>query len=117
MSGELSFGDPEFFSTSQIRDYCDRGAKLIRPLYGELHIAAGELEAVLKYVPSANPSMGGLDSRVRAKFVASHLHRAADAVEVAVISLRRTYMSFRKHYIAELEAAKTRTRPAFKFDS
>ncbi|NKE63712.1 hypothetical protein FXN61_46175 [Lentzea sp. PSKA42] len=116
MSGELSFGDPEFFSTSQIRDYCDRGAKLIRPLYNELHIAAEEMEAVLRYVPSANPSMGGLDSRVRAKFVASHMHRSADAVEVAVTSLRKTYMSFRKHFIAELEAASGKKRPAFKFD-
>lgn len=117
MSGVLTFGDPEFFSTSQIRDYCDRGAKLIRPLYGELHIAAAELEAVLKFVPSANPSMGGLDSRVRAKFVASHMHRSAEAVEVAVVSLRKTYMSFRKHFVAELEAAGRTKRPAFKFDA
>lgn len=116
MSGEL-IGDPEFFSTSQIRDYCDRGAKLIRPLYGELHVAGSELEAVLKYVPSANPHMGGLDSRVRAKIVASHMHNAAEAVEVAVVSLRRTYMSFRKHFIAELDAAAGKKRPAFKFDA
>lgn len=116
MSGELTFGDPEFFSTSQIRDYCDKSARLIRPLYNELHIAGEELEAVLRYVPSANPQMGGLDSRVRAKFVASHMHRSADAVEVAVVSLRRTYMSFRKHFIAELDAAAGKKRPAFKFD-
>ncbi|MEU7524653.1 hypothetical protein AB0A74_02845 [Saccharothrix sp. NPDC042600] len=99
MSGQLAFGDPEFFSTSQIRDYCNNGARLLRPLYNELHIAAEELEAVLRFVPSTNPQAGGLDSRVRAKFVAGHLHRSADAVEVAVASLRRTYMSFHKHFV------------------
>ncbi|WP_199443853.1 plasmid transfer protein TraA [Umezawaea beigongshangensis] len=115
---ELTFGEPEFFSTSQIRDYCGNARNVLRPMFAELHVSAEELEAALKYVKSANPHMGGLDSRVRAKLVARHLHTAADAIVVAQTSVVKTYLAFRKHYVDELVAAGNRNhqRRQFQFD-
>lgn len=114
----LTLGEPEFFSTSQIRDYCNNARLLLRPLYHELHVSAEELEAALKHVCSVNPHAFGLDSTVRAKLVARHLRTAANSVEATCGSLVRTYLSFRRHYVAELEAAGRRTtnRRPFRFD-
>lgn len=109
----FSLGDPEFFSPRAIREYCENGRKLIRPLYHELHVSAEELEMVLRDVQSANPQMFGQDSKVRARIVAKHLRQSAEAVEVASASLARTYQSFRKHYLAEANA---KSRPRRQFD-
>lgn len=116
-NNRLTLGEPEFFSTSQIQQYIGNARGLLRPLYHELHVSAEELEAALRYVRSANPAAFGLDSRVRARLVASHLRRAADSVEVTCAALVRTYLAFRKHYVAELHAAGHRgqQRREFKF--
>ena len=111
-------GEPEFFSTSQIAAYCNNARLVLRPLYAELHIAAEELEAALRYVRSANPSAMGVDSRLRAHLVAGHLRRAAEGVEMTIGSIVRTHGSFRRHFVAELEQSGYRARPRreFKFD-
>jgi hypothetical protein len=107
----ISLGNPEDLrSTSALREYCENGRTLIRPLYNELHIAADELEAMLRLVPSNDPSFGGLDSRVRAKIVAGHLRRSGDAAEAAVVSLVKCFMSYRKHFLIPPAAA---NRPVF----
>ncbi|TWP51714.1 hypothetical protein FKR81_12665 [Lentzea tibetensis] len=111
---QLVFGEPDFFSSSQIRDYCNNARMLMRPVANELRVGAEELEAALKYVKSANPMPFGLDSRVRAKLVAKHMIRGAEAVEVLCGSMVKTYLSFRKHYVAELSMASNRRE--FKFD-
>lgn len=112
-----SFGEPEFHSTTQLQQYVKSGRALLRPLYHELHVAAAELEAALKHVPSSNPSMFNADSRVRAKLVAKHLRHSADAVEVATSNLVRTYASFLKHYTNELDASRAKGgRRQFHFD-
>lgn len=115
MAQQFSLGEPEFFSPRMIRNYCENGRKLLRPLYHELHVSAEEMEMVLKDVPSANPQMLGQDSKVRARFVAKHLRQSAQAVEVAAASLARTYQSFRKHYVPEA-TAKSRPRRQFRMD-
>lgn len=115
MAEGITLGDPEsLLSTSALRTYCDNGRRVLRPLYNELHIAADELEAALRFLPSADPRMGGFDSRVRAKLVSAHLRRSGDAVEAAVSSLVRTFMSYRKHFITE---APSRPRRAFQVDA
>ena len=107
----ISLGNPDDLrSTSALRTYCENGRLLIRPLYHELHVAADELEAMLRLLPSADPRMAGMDSRVRAKIVAGHLRRAGDAAEASVVSLVKCFMSFRKHYVLPPAAA---SRPAF----
>jgi hypothetical protein len=114
--GNLVFGDPEFGSTSQLRDYINNGRAIVRPLYHELHVASEELIAVLSHVKSVNPSAFGLDSRVRARIVGAHLRRSADAMEAASVSLVKCYMSFRKNYVNELQSAPKPRRRTFNFD-
>lgn len=112
------FDEPEFFSTTAIRDFCNKGRYLLRPLHNELHISAEELQAVLKHITSVNPSVFGLDSRVRAKLVAKHMHHAADAIEVASTSLVRVYASFRQHYVKPMsERDRSLPRRKFEFDA
>jgi hypothetical protein len=113
MAEGFSLGDPEFFSPRMIREYCEKGRRMIRPLYHELHVSAEELEMVLRDVTSANPQLFGQDSKIRAKIVSGHLRRAADSVEVAAGSLARTYQSACKHYFAEIESHR---KPRRKFD-
>lgn len=110
-------GSPDFVSSSAIRQYCENARKLFHPLYHELHVSAEELEVALKYVRSADPKAGGMDSRLRAKLVSRQLKHAASAVEVASKSTVGTYMSFLKHYSPEVaESRKKKAGRQFKFD-
>ncbi|MEO6088876.1 MAG: hypothetical protein ABIQ18_37775 [Umezawaea sp.] len=120
MAEMQAFGEPEFFSTSQIRDYCGNARLVLRPMYHELLVGADELQAALKFVKSVDPKFFGADSHVRARLVARHMRNAADAVLVAQTSMVKTYLSFRKHYVVELDAAKEQAKAksrAFKFDA
>lgn len=112
---KFSLGEPEFFSTSQLRTYCMNGRNLLRPLHNELAISAEELQAVLSQF-RGSPYALGVDSRVRAKLVSAHLRHAADAVAVASGSLIKTFQSFTKNYEAELHPERHRQRPVFRFD-
>ncbi|WP_370591403.1 plasmid transfer protein TraA [Saccharopolyspora montiporae] len=116
MSNEM-LGEPDFVSSSAIRKYCENARKLFHPLYHELHVSAEELEIALKYVRSADPKAGGMDSRLRAKLVSRQLKHAASAVEVASKSAVGTYMAFLKHYSPEVtESRKKNSRKKFEFD-
>ena len=120
MSQMQAFGEPEFFSTSQIRDYCGNARAVLKPMYHELTVSAEELQAALRYVRSVDPKFFGADSIVRAKLVARHVHNAADGLLVAQTSMVKAYLSFRKHYVVELDAAKEQAKArgrAFKFDA
>lgn len=101
-------GEAEFLSPRAIREYCNNGRRVIRPLYHELHVAAEELEMVLRDLPSSNPHAFGADSRFRARLVSGHLRRAAEAAEVCAASLVRTYSSFHKHFLAEVPRRQAR---------
>ncbi|MCA1191358.1 MULTISPECIES: plasmid transfer protein TraA [unclassified Saccharopolyspora] len=116
MSKEI-LGSPEFVSSSSIRQYCENARRLFHPLYHELHVSAEELEAALRYVKTADPKFGGMDSRVRSKLVARQLKQAAAAIEVASKSTVATYMAFLKHYSPEVSAAREKQRARrFEFD-
>lgn len=97
MTVGFSLGEPEFVSASSLRLYCERGRQLIRPLGPELHIASLELRAALREIPGDR--IGNVDSKVRARIVAAHLHHASQGIEAAVTGLVRTYLSFEKHFI------------------
>lgn len=90
----FSLGEPEFMSTSSLREYCQNGRNLIRPLANELHIASEELKAALKEVPG-----GPVETRWRARVVAAHLGNAAHGVELTCAGLVRTFLSFERHFI------------------
>lgn len=115
--GKEVLGSPEFVSSSAIREYCERARRLFHPLYHELHVSAEELEVALKFVQSADPKAGGMDSRVRAKLVSRQLKQAASAVEAASKASVGTYMAFLKHYSPEVAEARKKTqRKKFEFD-
>lgn len=120
MANMLVFGEPEFFSTTAIRDYCGNARLLLRPMHHELMVAAEELEASLRFVKSVDPKAGGLDSRVRAKLVSRHMRNAADGILVAQTSMIKTYLSFRRHFVRELDAAGAsapKPRREFRFNA
>jgi hypothetical protein len=117
MAEVMAFGEPEFFSTSAIRDYCGNARRVLRPMHHELLVGAEELQAALRFVKSADPKAAGLDSRVRARLVARHMRTAADALLVAQTSMVKTYLSFRKHFVVELhQAGHKDVRREFRFD-
>lgn len=105
MAEMIAFGEPEFFATSQIRDYCNNARQILRPMAYELEVASEELRASLRFVKTVDPKMLGLDRIVRAKLVADHLKNAGEALVVAQTSITKTYLSFRKHYVVELNKA------------
>lgn len=90
----FSLGEPDFVSTSALRNYCENGRTLIRPLAPELHMASIELKAALKEIPLANGS-----ARWKARTVAAHLDRAAQGIEWSVAEMIRTYLSFERNFI------------------
>jgi hypothetical protein len=110
MTGGFSLGEPEFLSTSQLRDYCLNGRNLIRPVAAELAIAEAELFAVLTEVGGADLSRW--DRRRRARQVSRHLHHGSKAVEAACASLLRTVVSFERTYLG----AEGTSRPRRHFD-
>lgn len=114
--GKEILGSPEFVSSSAIREYCERARKLFHPLYHELHVSAEELEVALKFVKSADPKVGGMDSRVRAKLVSRQMKQAAKAIEAASKASVGTYMAFLKHYSPEVSQARQKSRRRFEFD-
>lgn len=108
--------EPEFFSTSQLKEWLNKGSAVLKPMATDLHVASEELIAVLAYTQSANPHLFGVDSKFRARIVGAHLRRAGEAVEAANISLLKTYLSFRKHYVDDMRGGRHGKGRAFKFD-
>ena len=95
----FTLGDPSFISTTALREYCENGRRMIRPLANELQIASVELREALKEIPGQSAWLMNADSKVRARIVASHLSTAAAGVELACGGLVRTFLSFEKHFI------------------
>lgn len=111
--------EPEFFSTSQLKNWLGKGSALLKPMANDLRVAAEELRVVLAYTESTNPHLFGTDSKIRARLVAAHLRRAGEAVETADLSLLKTYLSFRRHYVDDMRGGRhggRAPRRSFKFD-
>jgi hypothetical protein len=115
MTDRPSLGDAEFTDNLAIRDYCNRLRLVSHHLGVEVAIAAAELQAALGQIPG-NQFALGLDSRVRARLVAAHLHRAAEAQTAAAAAAVRAYASFRKHFQPELAAVNRNSRPRKRFE-
>lgn len=111
MPNAWSLGDPDFFSSSSLRAYCENGRKLIRPLGPELRMASADLRAALREVPLQEGN-----AWLRSKIVAAHLKHAAISLEEASASFVRCYMSFQKNFIYLPPGTNTRPRRKFVFD-
>lgn len=95
---------PVFESPRAIREFCENGRKVLRQAYLHLALSADELQAVLKEHPTnGSPLWLGMDARVRARLVASHLGRAAQGIEVASVEMTRTFASYHKHFLEQFE--------------
>jgi hypothetical protein len=106
---EFTLGEPIFMRASDVRDYCQNGRTLIRPLANELRISAEELNAALREA-RGHPALLGVDTKLKARLVARHLVNAAEGVEMACGELIRTFLSLEKHFLAPANATATMTR-------
>lgn len=87
----------EFETGSDIRLYTEKVRKLSRAIAMELEYSAQELEASLKDLPPAD----GESSRAvrsKARSIARHLRRAAEAQRTVGIESVRTWGSMLKHF-------------------
>ncbi|MGP3950088.1 plasmid transfer protein TraA [Streptomyces sp. 7N604] len=101
--------DPEFFTNSDIRTYCENARGLFLQLSFELANASEVLQAVLKEVP--DPEGRAFGSRMRARRVGRKLKKAADDARDAAKNSAATYAAFQREFDPELAPYRTRQRP------
>ncbi|MFC3997964.1 hypothetical protein ACFOVU_18665 [Nocardiopsis sediminis] len=87
----------EFETGSDVRKYTELVRRLSRAVAMELEYSAQELEAVLKDLPPGDGD-GHLTARIKARSVARHLRRAAEAQRTVGIESVRTWGSMLKHF-------------------
>ncbi|MFE1399241.1 MULTISPECIES: hypothetical protein [Nocardiopsis] len=87
----------EFETGSDIRRYTETVRKLSRALAMELEYSAQELEAALKDLPPGDGE-SHLAMRRKARSVARHLRRSAEAQRMVGIEAVRTWGSMIKHF-------------------
>ncbi|APC37832.1 hypothetical protein A9R04_25535 [Nocardiopsis dassonvillei] len=87
----------ELDTGSDIRKYTETVRKLARALAMELEFTAQELEAALAELPPAQGE-SRLAVRRKARSVARHLRRAAEAQRTVGVEGVRTWGSLRKHF-------------------
>ncbi|WP_028647877.1 hypothetical protein [Nocardiopsis sp. CNT312] len=87
----------EFETGSDIRKYTERVRRLSRALAMELEYSAQELEASLKDLPPADGE-SHMAVRRKARSIARHLRRSAEAQRTVGIEAVRTWGSMVKHF-------------------
>jgi len=87
----------EFNSGSDIREYTEKVRKLSKALAMELDYSAQELQARLKDLPPADGESPRA-MRAKARSVARHLRRSAEAQRTVGIESVRTWGSMLKHF-------------------
>ena len=87
----------QFETGSDIRNYTETTRKLARALAMELEFSAQELEAALRDLPPGS-GVSRLAMRRKARSVARHLRRAAEAQRAVGVEAVRTWGSLRKHF-------------------
>lgn len=107
--GYSPLADPEFFTNTDIRNYCERARTEFLKMSFELAMAAEVLQAVLKEVP--DPEGRPFAATSRARRVARHLKRTATEARDAAKNAARTYAAFQREFDPELSATAHR-RPA-----
>ena len=121
MTDKLSFfgvGEEELATESGLHTVCNKGRRGAAELASTLAMMAEEVELALRHADKGHPMLASLDTRFRARMVASHLKHAAELMQLSAVSFARTWHSFRRHYIAELntQAKARKPRQTFRFD-
>ncbi|MFD8034683.1 plasmid transfer protein TraA [Streptomyces sp. NPDC059717] len=99
--GHSPLADPQFFNSTDVRNYCDQARRVFLQLSFELAGAAEVLQAALSQVP--DPQGGGrMGSRSRARRVSKKLKKTADDVRDAAKNAVATYAAFQREFEPEL---------------
>lgn len=111
--------DPEFFTNSDVRDFCENGRAVMTMLGFDIAMAAEVLEAVLREIPDTEGKPWG--SKLRARRVAKRLAKTADHLTGAAANFAATYAAFQREFSPELEPVRQqqarRPRRTFDFNS
>lgn len=111
--------DPEFFTNSDVRNYCENGRAAMQMLGFDIAMAAEVMEAVLKEIPDPEGRPWG--SKLRARRVAKRLAKTADHLTGAAKNFAATYAAFQREFSPELEPMRQRQarapRRTFDFNS
>lgn len=100
--------DPEFYSPSEIRTYCNAVRALMTGLAFEISMAAEILQATLAQVPDPEGKPWG--SRARARRVTRKLAKSADATRAAAVNAAACYGRFQQEYQEEINRVRHRAR-------
>ncbi|MET8808138.1 plasmid transfer protein TraA [Streptomyces sp. NPDC004546] len=98
--GHSPLADPQFFNSTDVRNYCDQARSVFLQLSFELAGAAEVLQAALSQVP--DPQGGRMASRARARRVSKKLKKTADEVRAAAKNAVATYAAFQREFEPEL---------------
>ncbi|MER5887268.1 plasmid transfer protein TraA [Streptomyces sp. NPDC001941] len=114
--GHSPLADPEFFNSTDVRNYCDAARAVFLQLSFELAGAADVLNAVLKEVP--DPDGRPFGSRARARRVSRRMKKVADDARDAAKNAAATYAAFQREFDLQLMTYRARQaqRPRRRFD-
>ncbi|MFD9629909.1 plasmid transfer protein TraA [Streptomyces violascens] len=115
-AGHSPLGDPEFFNSSDVRNYCDQARYVFLQLSFELAGAAEVLNGALKEIPDPEGKPWG--SRSRARRVSRRLKKVADDARDAAKNAAATYAAFQREFEPELANYRARQarQPRRRFD-
>lgn len=102
----LALPEPAFYSTADIREYCEALRAFTAYAAIEVEVGAEILKASLEQAPSA-PGSAPFDAKLRARRVARKLAKAADALADAAKDAAATYAAFQREYADVLTPRQT----------
>jgi hypothetical protein len=105
--------DSPLNTSQELEGYCKKARDLCRDIFLEFSFAADELQQNLSTLPTSalrfsNGPAGAANSRLRARKVARHLRKAAEAQKYAGVQVVRCWREFTRAFAPEIEA---RRRP------
>ncbi|MFJ8040163.1 plasmid transfer protein TraA [Kitasatospora sp. NPDC096147] len=95
--GPLALPEPAFYSTADIREYCEALRAFTAYAAIEVEVGAEILKAALEQAPNA-PGAAPFDAKLRARRVAKKVSKAADALADAAKLAAATYAAFQREY-------------------
>jgi hypothetical protein len=92
-----------------VAHYSRAGRDLARDFGWELHESAAELQAALS-AQKGHPLLLGLDVKLRARRVAAHLKRAAEAQVGAAAALVKMNAEYKRQFVDPAQVAKKQSK-------
>lgn len=96
----------ELTSDEELHEFCEIGRQFSRYLAVITSLGAAELKEALESMSGGGHwAAFGFDSRMRARKVAKHLEKAAEAFEDASAQFYATWLAFEKEFAEAIESA------------